>query len=663
MSFLCGALALLIAAALASGLVRPGSRSGARLNLALVAAASLAASVSAIGVLLSGRSLELVLPWPVPGGFFAIGLDPLSAFFLVPVAALSALSACFGVGYLAHAPEAERRGWPAFDALVASMLLVLVARNALLFLVAWEGMSLAAWVLVTGDATNPERRRAGWIFLVAAHVGSAALLLLFAILAHAAGDAPGFEAIRASTALPTGALLALGLVGFGVKAGVIPLHVWLPEAHAAAPSHVSALLSGAMVSLGLYGMLRLAVLLGPLPPATGPTLGALGLAGAWLGVALALQQRDLKRALGYSTVENLGLIAAGLGLAAWASARGSAELAVIGMMAALLHVWGHAAMKGLLFLAAGAAIHGTGTRDLERLGGLMRRMPFTGACFAVGAVAIAGLPPLNGFTGEWLLYRGLLDGGLEASGVARLAAFLATALLALIGGLAAACFVRLLGIAWLGEARHDVAGPPRDEGGWLMRAPLASLLAACVGLAVLPGRVVELFQPVAREVLGPTLANAAALERTSHLLAPLGTLAALCWVALLLLAPLVWRLRARSPDDATWGCGYAAPGPRMQYTSRSFASLFAERLMPRALAPRVRLRAPLGPFPERGGLDSEEGDPLTRSGFEPLFASLAGRFVRLRVLQQGNAHLYLLYILGAVLGSLLWASLRGRGLP
>lgn len=631
----------------------------------LVAVAAIACGVPAAGVLVSGEPLALVLPWSVPGGALAIGLDPLSAFFLLPVAALSVLTACYGVDYLDGAPRPARVAWPAFDALIAGMLLVLIARNAVLFVVAWEGMSLAAWTLVASDPGSDEGRRAGWIYLVAAHVGSAALLLLFAILAHASGNAATFDAIRSGdAALPTGWLLLLGLVGFGVKAGVIPFHVWLPEAHAAAPSHVSALMSGAMVKLGVYGMLRLAVLVGPLPAAAGASLAALGLAGAWLGIALALQQRDLKRALAYSSVENLGLIAIGLGLAAWGSARANTALALFGLIGALLHVWNHAAMKGLLFLAAGAAVHAAGTRDLERLGGLLRRMPFTGACFVAGAVAISGLPPLNGFNSEWLLYRGLFDTALDASGVARVAAFLCTALLALIGGLAAACTVRLVGIAFLGEPR-DRGADAVHEGGIGMRAPLALLLLACVALAVLPSAVVSLSGPVAREVLGPAVASADALARTAGAVAPVGAIAAGSWLALLVLGlPIAALLRGRSAArDATWGCGFAAPSARMQYTARSFAEQFAERLLPGPLAPRVRVSPLEGWFPAPARLASEEGDPITRGSYEPIFRAIASRFARLRVLQQGNAHLYLTYILVAVLASLLWTSLRARWLP
>jgi formate hydrogenlyase subunit 3/multisubunit Na+/H+ antiporter MnhD subunit len=667
MSGVAGAIALVLLAGLVTVMARPSPRGAARANALAIAGAAAACTAPAWRALAHGESFALVWPWPVPGGAFAIALDPLSAFFLLPAAALSALGAVYAVGYLAHeAPRRARAIWACFDALVAGMLLVLVARNAVLFLVAWEWMSLAAWGLIAFGGVGPEARRAGWIYLVAAHAGSVALLLVFATLAHASGGAASFEAIAAHgrLVLPGAWLLLLALLGFGPKAGVIPLHVWLPEAHAAAPSHVSALMSGAMVTLGLYGLLRLALLLGPLPEGAGLVLALLGLGGALLGIALALQQRDLKRALAYSSVENLGLMTLGLGLAVLGAARGHAGVALFGLMGALLHVWNHAAMKGLLFLAAGSVLHAAGTRDLERLGGLLRRLPVTGGCFVLGAVAISGLPPLNAFASEWLLYRGLVDLALGGTATAGVVACLAAALLALVGGLAAACFVRLAGIAFLGEPRSAEASDAR-EGGALLWGPGLLLAGACVGLALLPGQVVRLAGPVAAQLFGSAFASQAAVAETAAALTPIAVAAGAGWLALLAGAGLV---RARLPGRAartlpTWDCGYARPGPRMQYTARSFSELLAARFLPRWLAPRVRIDGPGGCFPGAAMLASEERDPITARVYEPLFSALAARFARLRALQQGNAHVYVAYILSAVLAALAWISWRARGMP
>jgi formate hydrogenlyase subunit 3/multisubunit Na+/H+ antiporter MnhD subunit len=667
MSAIATAIALLLLAGLVTALARPSARAAARGNAVVIGVAAVACAEPAWRALSNGEPLALSLPWSVPGGAFAVALDPLSAFFLLPVAALSALSALYGVGYLEHTdPRRARTIWLCFDVLLAGMLLVLIARNAVLFVVSWELMSLAAWALVAFGQAGAEARRAGWIYLVAAHTGSVALLLVFAILADAAAGQLSFEAIatHGAVGLPSTWVLGLGLVGFGVKAGMIPLHVWLPEAHAAAPSHVSALMSGAMVTLGLYGLLRLAVLLGPLPQSAGLVLAILGLGGALLGVALALHQRDLKRALAYSSVENLGLMTLGLGLAVWGGAKGSAAVALFGLMAALLHVWNHAAMKGLLFFAAGAVQHAAGTRDLERLGGLLRRMPVTGACFVLGAVAISGLPPLNGFASEWLLYRGLIELALGSAATAGAVASLAAALLALVGGLAAACFLRLVGIAFLGESRSPEASVAH-EGSGLLWGPAVLLAAACVTLALFPGSVVRLAAPVAGQLLGPGLASAGAVQQTAGALSPIGVAAALGCAAFVVGAGLVtaW-MRARSGRrQETWACGYALPSVRMQYTARSFSELLAARFLPRWLAPRVRVPALEGCFPASAALVSEDRDPLTSGVYEPLFAALAGRFARLRALQQGNAHFYLTYILSAVLVALAWISWRTGWMP
>jgi len=663
LSLLASGICLLGLVALASAVLRLGPRASAALHVPTLVGVGGIGVWTALQVLAAGDTLELAAPWSVPGAALALALDPLSAFFLLPVSILAALAALSGASR--GGQGASSRGtWPLTALLVAGMLLVLVAHNAILFLVAWEAMSLAGWGLVACNA-SAEGRRAGWIYLIASHVGSAALLLLFAALAEAGGARADFAGLHgAADALPVGGLLALGLVGFGMKAGVLPFHVWLPEAHAAVPSHVSALMSGAMVKLGLYGMLRLVVLLGPVPPQAGALLAALGLAGALLGVGLALQQRDLKRALACSTIENLGLIAFGLGLALWGRASATPALALFALLAALLHVWNHSAMKGLAFLCAGALLRAKPTHDLERLGGLLARMPISGLCMVVAGVALAGLPPLNGFAGEWLLYRGLLDGGLSLAGGPRVAVLLAAALLALIGALAAACHVRLIGVALLGEPRSAEAAASREANAWEL-VPIVLLTGVCLVLGLAPARAVGVLAPVAAQVFGPELASPTSLAQVASVLAPLGSLAALTWLALALGSLALWLGRRRPlllARAQTWSCGYAAVTPRMQYTARSVAELLGRTVLPGVSSPRVRLLRPIGFFPPSGQLGSEAGDPLTRGVYEPLFAVVARRCAELRILQQGRTHLYLTYLLVAVLASLLWAALRSRGL-
>jgi formate hydrogenlyase subunit 3/multisubunit Na+/H+ antiporter MnhD subunit len=491
--------------------------------------------------------------------------------------------------------------------------------------------------------------------MVAAHVGEACLLAMFLLLDHRAGGL-GFEAFAAMP-LPSAGFSAiifiLAAVGFGIKAGFLPFHVWLPEAHAAAPSHVSALMSGVMIKLGLYGLLRVTTFL---PPASwwGPSLLVLGLAGALWGITLALYQRDMKRVLAYSSVENMGIITLGIGLAFWRAREGDFLLAALGACGALLHVWNHVVMKGLMFLCAGSVLHGSGTKDMEKLGGLMKRMPHTGLAMVVGAVAIAGLPPLNGFVSEWLIYMGLMGGDVTRAGSVSVAALLGTGLLALIGGLAALCFIRLIGIVLLGEGRSQAA-KHAHESTFGMRGPMVSLAVFSIGMAIFPGVLLRILTPVASQVFGPAVAER--ITRVQSSIGVLGMVNVAVWTALGL-AIILWAV-FRGPSTQpveTWGCGYVAPTARMQYTARSFSEFISYRLLPRIMRARIVKEMPASPFPASGSFSSRCTDPLTHGVYEPFFARWADRFSRLRWIQQGALHVYLLYILIVAVAGLAWIS-------
>ena len=371
--------------------------------------------------------------------------------------------------------------------------MVLIARTVLLFLLSWEMMSISAFFLVTFEHEKFEVRRAGWVYLVATHLGVAFLFATFLLLGRQAGglEFASFDGMPALDGFWSGLIFVLALIGFGAKAGFVPFHVWLPEAHPAAPSHVSALMSGVMIKMGLYGLLRICTFLGAPAPWWGLLLGTVGLLTALVGISLALQQRDLKRVLAYSSIENIGLIGLALGVGIWSLASAMPALAALATAAGLLHIWNHALMKGLLFLAAGSVVHGTGTRDMEQLGGLMKRMPWTGAAMMAGAVAISALPPLNGFVSEWLLYLSLMKCGLETSGGRSLTALLAVGLVALVGGLAAVTFVRLAGIVLLGSPRSEASGHSHESSAWMV-APMVILVVLCVTVAVVPHAVAGL---------------------------------------------------------------------------------------------------------------------------------------------------------------------------
>jgi len=620
--------------------------------------------VPAIQVLRGARAEALAWPWDAAHGQFVVGLDALGAFFLVPVLGLSALAAIYGGNYLLayRTRKSLAAAWFFFGLFVASMALVLIARTAFLFLVAWEVMSLSAFFLVTFEHEKAEVRRAGWVYLIATHLGVAFLIAAFVLLGRLAGSLD-FEAFRT---MPTpspawaGLIFILALVGFGAKAGLVPFHVWLPEAHPAAPSHVSALMSGVMIKMGVYGLLRVLSFLG-LPAAWwGLTLAALGLLTSLVGISLALHQRDIKRALAYSSIENMGLICLALGVALWGIARDLPLVAAFGAAAALFHIWNHALMKGLMFFAAGSVLHGTGTRDMERLGGLMRRMPCTGTLMMFGAVALAALPPLNGFVSKWLIYLGLLKVGLAAADGPALAALLAVGMLALIGGLAAVAFVRLCGIVLLGTPRDRAASHAHESSAWLI-APMVILVLLCLGAALFPGAVADLFARPLAQILGQNQGPDG--NAMLSLQAPLLTLGrfdlgALGLLALGAVAWVAWSRRALRTAGPTWGCGYARPTPRIQYTARSFSEMLAEHLLPRFLRPRTERTAPVGLFPAASRFTSDDLDPVSEKIYEPFCARWAERFARLRILQQGKAHVYLFYILVMVVLALAWVSVR-----
>ena len=436
--------------------------------------------VPTVSVLWTGRVETLRGAWQVPFGSFFVQMDALSAFFLLPILGLSIVAALYGGEYLMAYRSRKNLGssWFFFNLLVASMVMVALARNAVLFLLAWELMSLASFFLVTFEDEKESVREAGWTYLVATHLGTAFLLVLFLVLGRQAGslDFDRFLAASGSISPVAGVAFFLALIGFGTKAGFMPFHVWLPEAHPAAPSHVSALMSGVMIKTGIYGLLRTLTFLGHPESWWGWVLIGIGLASGLGGVLFALAQHDLKRLLAYHSVENIGIIALGLGTGVLGLALNQPALAVLGLAGGLLHVLNHALFKGLLFLGAGAVIHATGTRDIDHLGGLIRRMPWTAAMFLTGSVAICGLPPLNGFVSEFLIYVGAFAGiglpGISVWGAATIAG------LAMIGGLAAACFTKAFGIVFLGEPRNDQARHGHEVG-WAMRArPWSSWLSA-----------------------------------------------------------------------------------------------------------------------------------------------------------------------------------------
>jgi formate hydrogenlyase subunit 3/multisubunit Na+/H+ antiporter MnhD subunit len=602
--------------------------------------------------------MALRYPWAVPYGSFSVELDALSAFFLLPILILSPLAALYGSQYLGQWRGHKSAGapWFFFNILVASMVLVTTARNGVLFLLAWEIMSLSSFFLVVFEDEREDVRRAGWIYLVATHLGTAFLLVLFVLLGRGSEvlDFAHFKDPSSSPALAS-LVFALAVVGFGAKAGFVPFHVWLPEAHPAAPSHVSAVMSGVMIKSGVYGLVRVLTFLGPPPAWWGWLLIGIGLSSGILGVLFALAQHDLKRLLAYHSVENIGIIVLGLGLGLLGLNAGLPLLAVLGFAGALFHVLNHALFKGLLFMGAGALLQATGTRELDQLGGLLKRMPWTGAAFLLGAAAISGLPPLNGFASEFLIYLGAFHGHASLSGLAVFPPMGIIAGLALIGGLAAACFAKAAGVVFLGEPRTEKAAGAREVG-WLMRLPMLLLALSCA--------LAGLCSPAIVLGLAPALGLATGLDPASVGLSLQQAYASLAGVslaglfflaALALLLALHRLLLARRPVTwaTTWDCGYALPSSRMQYTASSFAwpltGFFAF-----FLRPRQHLSPPTGAFPPAASLATETPDVFQENFYRPLFAWTRRALLSGRRFQQGRLQLYILYIALTLLLLMVW---------
>jgi len=634
------------------------TQAGQWLATLLAAAATASGLAGSVVFWLHQDTRPITVAWHgVPGAEFAVAVDGLSAFFLVPVFLISLLGGVYGLGYWKQTehPDNGRKLRLFYGLLTAGMALVVVARNGVLFLAAWEVMALSAFFLVSTEDDQPPAREAGWLYLVATHAGTLALFALFALLRSAKGSftlAPPLAEEAATPALLT-AIFALALFGFGLKAGIMPLHVWLPSAHAIAPSHVSALMSGVFIKMGVYGLFRLTSLVPHPPIEWGAVLLGLGGVSGILGVVFAISQHDLKRLLAYHSIENIGIIVMGLGLALVGRSLGRVDLIVLGAGGALLHVWNHALFKALLFLSAGSKIHATHTRDIDRLGGLGRRMPWTALGFLVGAVAICGLPPLNGFVSEFLIYLGLFDALSDQRGTGCAGAALAAPALALIGALAVACFVKVYGAVFLGTARSEHAGHAHESGPSMI-LPLAVLGLCCLLIGLAPGRVAPLLgQGIAAwdpsvPHAGLELAGRAPLEWVS--LMGLGLL-----LGLVLCGGLFWLLVRRSPvaTGPTWGCGYVAPTPRMQYTSSSFAQMLVG-LFARILRPHIRRPSVRGLFPRPTGFHSEVPDTVLDGLVLPAFRGSAWLLSWARFLQQGSIQTYLLYIFLALIALLLW---------
>lgn len=608
-----------------------------KLWLAGVVAGAAAGLCAAVAGLTSGTVWDWQSSFRLGGEVVHLRLDATSAFFLALLSLIGGSGAVYAGEYWAeHAhPASARRGRVWWSVLVLCLGLILVVANGLHFLIAWELFTVAAYFLVTLDRRRREVRAAGWLYLGASHAAALCLFAFFAILAAKTGS---WELGPMRERPELAPLFWLALVAFGLKAGMFPLHVWLPSAHANAPSHVSAMLSGVTLKIGVYGLVRFSGWL-PVPPEAGWVVAFLGVTSAVLGVAFALGQHDLKRLLAYHSVENIGIILIGIGFALVALGQENATWGRIALAGGLLHVWNHGLFKSLLFFAAGSVLHATGTREMSQLGGLWRLMPWTASLFALGAVAISGLPPLNGFVSEWLVYLGLFDAAM-ARGPSAWAAIPAAILLGVTGALALACFAKVCGVVFLGAARSHAAAHAHESGP-AMRGAMVLLGAACVAIGLAP----VVFWPAilrAVDVWNPAWANA----ETPVALASLGKVHAALALAALAAAVWLWRRVRRGglSRAVTWDCGYAAPAARMQYTAGSFAGIITE-WFGWILRPVRHEHRPETVLPHRASFSTHTPETVLESVVEPAGRLVMRLSMATRRRQHGRVQSYLLYLL------------------
>ncbi len=613
---------------------------------------STAFAAATLGLVSGGVAWDWQPGFAVGGQAVHLRLDSLSAFFLALVSLIGGAGAVYAGGYWnddKH-PRSACAGRVWWNALILCLGLVLTTLNGLHFLIAWEVFTVAAYFLVTLDRQQREVRAAGWLYLAASHAATLALFAFFALLAARTGS---WDLGNLRDHAELAPLFWLALLGFGLKAGLFPLHIWLPSAHANAPSHVSAMLSGVTLKIGIFGLVRFTGWL-PVPPEAGWVVAFLGVTSAVLGVVFALGQHDLKRLLAYHSVENIGIILIGLGFALVATGQNNATWGRLALAGGLLHVWNHGLFKSLLFFSAGSVLHATGTREMSQLGGLWRAMPWTASLFALGAVAISGLPPLNGFVSEWLVYLGLFDATMT-HGPSAWAAIPAVILLGVTGALALACFVKVCGVVFLGAPRSSSA-KHAHECGPAMRGSMMLLGAGCVAIGLAPFvfwpavvRAVDAWNPIWTTAETPV---ALVSLGKVHVFLALVALGAAVWL---------WR-RVQNGGFAramTWDCGYAVPTARMQYTAASFASIITEWFA-WILRPVRHEHRPEAVLPDRASFSEHTPETVLEKVVEPAGGLVMRVSMLARRLQHGRIQSYLLYMLIGLATLAILILFRGR---
>ncbi|MFN2366260.1 MAG: proton-conducting transporter membrane subunit [Desulfurivibrionaceae bacterium] len=578
-------------------------------------------------------------------------LDTISAFFLIPVFLISPLALLYSFHYLEKPEQSIRTAlnYFCYAILVASMALVATANNIVTFALAWELMSLSSFFLVVYEYQARETRRAGYLYFIFAQGGAMFLFAAFGLI-YSHTNSFSFEQVAAIPENIKLLVFILAFIGFGSKAGIFPLHIWLPHAHPAAPSHISAVMSGGMIKMGIYGIVRIYSLLGSVDMTFAVIVLVAGMITGVLGVVYALGKQDMKKMLAYSSVENIGIILMGLGIGMVGVAGGVKTMAFFGFAGAFLHVFNHAIFKSLLFMGAGAVLHKTGTRSINQLGGLMKRMPTTGKSFLAGSIAISGLPPFNGFIGEFLIYFGAFQ-GLGLHGLPFVLTTLTIISLAVVGGLATACFTKAVGLAFLGEPRSEAAANA-GEAGFTMQLVMVLLAASCLLIGIFPEPFVQLAFNGLRDL---NLVGAADPGLFLTLVRNIAMTASL-FLALIITITLLRRMlyvRKQVERGPTWGCGFTQPTVRMQYTGTSYAMSMVDFYRP--FVPAKTVYSGISKiFPGVTTYETRVEDLAENYIHRGLIRPLVKYLHKLRWIQHGKIQLYIGYIVLAIVALLIF---------
>ena len=656
MNFFFIGIAILLLSGLFSLFVRE-TRKGAAIACGSLISGALIA-VPCLESVCGGKIFSACLEFNQPIGLLNFTLDPLSAFFSLIIVVMSSICTVYAAGYMASYCNQGKTVASHFlflALLTVSMIMLTVVRNYIAFLIVWELMSLSSFFLVIFENEKKEVLEAGTNYLVMMHVSVIFLIAGFALLANISGSADFADFHKAIENRKDIADIAFSLLfaGFAVKAGFMPLHSWLPAAHPAAPSHVSGLMSGVMIKLGIFGILLTLTITGTPSLQLCFAVMALSLLSAVLGMVCAIAQNDLKRLLAYSSIENIGIIGIGIGTGLLGLSYGNNSIAALGFGGALLHVMNHSIFKGLLFYGAGTVYLGTHTRNMDNLGGLIKKMPFTGFFFLAGSVAICAMPPLNGFISEFLIYLGMLESAASNSVLFTAVATLSIGLLAFVGAMAMLCFVKVFSTIFLGHPRRELPGAEAGPG---MLIPMGILAGLCLLTGLLPQFVLKLAELPVVVITGRPFPG-------EHIYAVLNNITLVFFILILVFALLLFfrklllkgRTRTVMP---TWGCGYRKATSRMQYTASSFAMPFLDMVRP-LLKKETRAELPSGLFPGRAFSRTHFSDVFEACLLKPFAAAVTWFVSRFSWVQNGSMQQYIFYGLCFLVFAVLWVLYGG----